>query len=547
MAEESNPRRKPTSSLVLAIALLLGAVFFFFEDVNSLTSDYTAGDAAWTRQVVHNSTHGRLFQMSVYYNNLGGVRENPYAYANTLALHSNLTPIAVAQLYRLMPTEQGLFTLVMFFNYLGLAFWMFWTLKDDPGAPETLPLAIIGLALWCGFFWTVSEKNHFPLYSGPFIFALHYFRSKKGPAFWLSLTLCLGVSEDTAMFLACYGFYLTLLEPHNRRRGAAVSILSIIWILTAIWLQGNVLRHGMTLAHSSNITGQLSDFLSPTFNRRVMANIAELLRAIAALAPLLCLDLLAQPPEKRAQAAVKLTGIVFLAPASHWAISAMVAGGHHWHPVVLCALLGHLELLRTARPQLGSRASKSLLAVFIGLNSFGLYYGPLKHWAKETLLPFVFDYPAPDRREATAHNRRVIAFFDSLPQETKISALIAPPIGAFVVNRPHIWFFPSLFDQTDVLVIDKKSPAAIAPSGPLNLTARQIELLNPGFDGKNFPQASRAALVSRLIGDGTHRLLREDADIWALERIQPSNLPEPPASIGFGFLSSQSSPTPEQQ
>lgn len=528
-------RRLQAVGVVLAASLLLGAVGLFFADIASATSDATGGDAAWVRQVFHNTAFGRPFQMSVYHNNLGGVRRNPHAYSNSLALHFNLTPLLVAPLYRLMPTTEGLFALVLLLNYGGVAFWMRRSLAARRAPSESAALAMIGLLLWCGFFWTICEKNHFPLFSGPFVFALHHFRATRGPAFWICLMLCLGVSEDTAMFMACYGAFLFVFESENRGRGAAVAAAACAWVLMVMWLQGSLLRRGMELSAASNITGQLTVFLSTDFKRRTLANAMELLRALTALAPLLAFDILVCEPSERRRLAWRAAGLLLLAPASHWAITLMVGGGHHWTPVVICALLAHLDLAIAAKPSSAPRGTFILLGVFAALNAFGLYYAPLKHLAKDVLLPAALGYPAPRTKDHSAHNLRIVRYLAEVPKNVHLTVWVDRPIEAFAADRPHLWVFPSFFDRADLLVIDKAMSDTRYPEEPFDHSVNDA-ILSPLTEGGVIPRRRRADLVRTLIASGTHRLANDDPDKWVLEKIVKADFQEPPSSLGFGFL-----------
>ena len=546
------PLRPPWVRILFAGAILLlgAAIFLLFKEIGSTLSDLTAGDAVREHQAFYNFTHGRPLQLSGCYSGLDGIKYAPFAYANNTAIHVNFTPFLFAPFYRLWPSIQGCYALMLLVNYLGIAFWIVKLLRSDggPHAAAKSALALSALLLSSGFFWTVSCKNHLPLYIGPFFFALYYFHATgKAVGYWLALALCCGVSEDSALFMLSWAGFLFWFQPGQRRKAVWTALAALVWAVFAVKVLNVWARQGMEVQEASNLWAQLHYVLSGGRMKIMTGNLLELLRAVAVFSPILvCNALLFQ--KKPLSCLPRVCGFVFLAPLSHWAVTVLAGGDHHWFPIFLCLLAAAVELMRgpQTRPfpeALRGRAAAAL-AAFVLANACGLYYGPLKLLARRELLPRLMGYPVPDDASRAAHNRRVIDFIHALPREASCDFWLDRNVMGFVADRSGLWAFPDYFGSTDFLVIDRRMPEEpFMPPDPALPQGFRIHLLPADRDflaslAENgvIKRKNLSKIADRLVRQGTYRIIREDADMLALERLERIAFAIPAASMGIGFL-----------
>ncbi|MBI5594721.1 MAG: DUF2079 domain-containing protein [Elusimicrobia bacterium] len=531
-----------------SMALLAGAVAFFFrQEVLSTLSDVSGGDVTWARQLLHNAVHGRLFESSVCHNSLGGVVHNPWAYANNTGNHVNLTPYFFGWLYALWPTLAGYYAVSLLAQYGGLALF-FWLAARSAAAVQAEArawLVVALLLLSAGLFWTATFNGLFPLYLAPFFAAMVYALEADRPVVYAaSLVLALLVSEDSAMFLSCFGFTLAALRPERRRWGVATWLAGALWSAAAVlWLQPAA-RVGMELSAQTNMADRLMRTTTADGVRRWLGSLLELLRAVAVFAPALAFAALSAGRTLKETLREALP-MLFLAPAVHWLVTIMAGGGHHWMPVFLCLFYILLRLLcapgAAPLPATASglaRPAAAALGVYFALNTFGLYYKPVKYLVKGVVLPPLLGYPAPDHSAKVAHNLRVLEFVDSIPAERSVTYFINDYLTAYTAGRSDFWWFPAYFDQADLLLIDKDGTDFEWRKVDFRLPSEVRGFLESlvGPDGR-VPAPKLALLRDRLAGPGgTHRVLRDDADLLVLERLSPGLLPASPTSRGLSFL-----------
>ena len=527
-----------------AAFLLLGAAALFVrQEVQSTLSDATAGAAFQYHQMLYDFDHGRPFQQSVGHTGSSGIRYNPSAYCNTTANHVNITHFLFAPLYRLWPSIAGCYALVLFVNYLGIAFWIFkiFSRKGEPLPGTKIALALGALFLSSGLFWTVTSKNTPLLYLGPFFFALYYFSlSGNSLGYWLSLALCCGISEDAALFMVSWSSYLFLFEPKQRRQALLTGILAAAWSIFAIKFLNVWARTGMELTAGSNVSGQWHWAIG-VGRSMILGNFSELLRAIAVFSPIIIFSAAAFH-EKPRTCLPKALGLVFLAPMTHWGISIITGGDHHWLPVFLCLLVLVCELMRgqpAALPLQGRLRGLPAwaLGIFIALNAFGLYYNPLKHFVRQSVLPRLMGYPAPNYKAKISHNRRVLDFIRTLPKERAFVFWLDPNMMGFVADRSDFWIFPDFFSRADFLVIDRLAPdqPGIATDVSLRLPAPEKDFLCSLTDAKGFLRVQDAPKIANYLAS-SYRIINKDADLLVLERLQKIPFLMPKSTIGFGFL-----------
>lgn len=549
--DERPPQDAPAWPAALAAAAALlwagAAAFFFRQEVFSTLSDVSGGDVTWARQLIHNAVHGRLFESSVCHNSLGGVVHNPWGYANNTGNHVNLTPYAFAWLYRLHPTLGGYYAVSVFSQYAGLGAFL-WLAARRAAASQAAARAWLVTALVllsCGLFWTATFNGLFPLYLAPFFAMLVWALEAERPAVYAAaLAAGLLVSEDSAMFLSCFGFTVALFRPDRRRWGLAAWALGALWSVACVaWLQPAA-RVGMEMTAKTNMADRFARTTTADGLRRWLGSFLELARAVAVFSPALVFAALSAG-RSRKEALREALPFLFLAPAVHWVVTVMAGGGHHWMPVFLCLFYILLRLLCApgAAPLPAgvrglSRPAAAALAVYAAANAFGLYYKPLKHFAKRSVLPAVMGYPAPDDARKVAHNRRVLAVMEALPPERSLTQFIDMNLTAYGAGRSKFWWFPAYFDQSDFLLVDKEGTSFEWRKVDFRLppgTRAFLESL-PGPDG-TIPPAKLALLRERLAGPGgAYRVVQDDADVLLLERLSPGLIPESPTSVGFSFL-----------
>ncbi|MFI5348072.1 MAG: DUF2079 domain-containing protein [Elusimicrobiota bacterium] len=533
-----------------AILLNVSAVFFCFGELNSTLSDISGGDCAWTHQIFYNVLHGRPFQTSVYRVDGGGVEDNRFAYAHDFAIQTNLTIYLFAPFYALRQTLGTLYGLIFILNYLGIAFWTWKILTKsktrDPGR-KTL-LALSGMLLSCGFFWTIGYQIHPLLFAGPFFFGLYYFLIAGSDAgYYLMLALICLISEDASLFMISWSGYLFLFHPNHRRKAVITGLASAAWVVFCIKLIQPAARHSMMLSSASLVTHGLNMILHPLRPGYVRANLMELLRSIAVFSPMLAASALLFN-KKPFRLLAPALGLVLLAPASHWVITLWTGGGEHWMPIMLGLLLLNVVLMCPedgGKPFPASaadvpKAPAWCLAIFVAVNAAGLHWVPLKNFARRTVLPRVLHYRVEDLAAQAAHNRKVVDYIRTIPKDKSVTFWINQNLTGYVADRSDFWWFPAYFAEADFLVMDRQMPERTYDYSPdgISPTREQEAVLKRLADSDGiFHGAARAGLSDYLVNTTkTYRILVDDQDLLVLRRTDSARIPVPAETLGLGFV-----------
>ncbi|MFA6317815.1 MAG: DUF2079 domain-containing protein, partial [Elusimicrobiota bacterium] len=348
--------------LAFAVGILILGIELagFFRDLNTTASSASSGDIAYHVQVFQNFLRGKPFQMTILREGYGR-GSHPPPYVNAAVIHTNFTPFLFVPLYRLFPGINGLYALVIGLNLLSVSLFGWFFLKRH-AREDALSRFLVFLAVVFGahFFRIASYQCHMLLFGTPFALIAHaaLVRRNRRVFYPAIAALCL-VSEDAAMFVMSYAGWIFAFEPDARREalgaltlGAAILALSVLVLMPAA-------RSGMACESSSYWAWALA-------TRTPVA--AAVLRAWVDLWPalvfLFVLVAVAAGADFDARTTpLKMVGLVFLAPLSHWMIAFLTYGEHHLMPIfwaMIIALATMLALPPSAR--LRQPAWKALLA-----------------------------------------------------------------------------------------------------------------------------------------------------------------------------------------
>jgi hypothetical protein len=522
----------------LAISLTLYYTAAFFAGLNSTLSDFSYGDVIWINQAFWNFTHGRMLQTSVYSQSGEGVVLNPYSYSSQIAMHVNWFPYVFAPLYRLMPNIDGLYAIVLLWNYLGIAYFTWKILKFlSTDHLRTKFFFMLALLASGSFFTILTYKALFLLFAGPLIMAVFYFLiSRRRIAFLVSaLLLCL-VAEDAAMFAVTFAAYAWLF--HRKERSYAYSLfgLAAVYLALVIFVFMPATKYDLTLAtrDSSDIVIRFKKMLGgeyPFFWRSMAPLCAFIVTGFAMLSAFF--------PRTDRTDWKRIAGLVILAPLSHWVISLVQGTGHHPLPVIVAAYAAMTLYAGTARYENRSvrKAPVILGAFLLGLvlvrsNVRRMRYGVIHLYGDSRLASSAAEIQS---------NKALIDAAASIPPEETVSYWTNRGVEGFLSSRTDIWRFPLNFDKTDYLLIQKDGDQGfyeLKPplGGDLQTMVRAGTNHSTGTTATN--QEAAARLKSGLVDKaGTHTVAMENEHFLFLKRKERFAIPMPAFSLGLGWMS----------
>lgn len=538
----------------------LGVMILFFVNLNSTLSDYSWGDVSWIHQAIYNFFNGRPFQTSLYYNSGEGVIGNRFGYANQMAMHVNFTPYLITFPYILFPDLNWLYIIVIVFNIIGFSFFTRKLILHL--SPQDADIKI----LFClSFFFggifpaLITYKCLFPLLLGPFILALYYYiiiRCRL--AFFITAALIALLSEDSALWMISFGFYLFVFEKNLRGYSLFLLLFSGIYILLVTFILMPAVKYNMITDYT--FASDIIVRLHRVFNGEYLLQFKNLFPVFGyALISFVIVFLLFGYREIRKNELMKLSGLILIAPASHWFISYVNGGGHHLIPVAsmiylsLIILVVQLDLKN--KNVITPRQYRMLFLIIVMI-----------------LLLFDLRYPGfwrsfidRDNHQITS-NKAVIKYVSQIPLDHSLTYWTNRGVEGFISNRSDLWRFPSYYDQADFLLIQKDAKQSFfsvnIPSGKFILqNSRQnkngLPTLNISQDmntdlnrilqkcGQHHSSGEKAdinkGVVDRIINDlvyikRSHIISINNEHMLVLKRIEKSNFAIPYSSIGFGWM-----------
>lgn len=533
-------KERITSDALLAVfgALAFSATLYyvaaFFATLNTGLSDWSWGDIIWVNQAFWNFTHGRALQTSVYCRSGDGVIFNPWSYSSQIAMHVNWFPYVFSPLYRLMPNINGLYAIVLLWNYLGIGFFTWKILKHlSADHLRTRFFFMFSLLMAGSIFPIIAYKTLFPLYAGPLITASIYFLVSRQKLAFLAagVLLCL-VSDDMAMFAAFFSVYVFLFHREERGYAYALFGLAAAYLALIILVIAPAAKFDLTLASrdSADIAIRLRKLLSGEYplQWRSMAPMGSFIGAGFGMLALFF-------PQNAKAGWMRLAGLVFLAPLTHWVVSLTQGTGHHPLPIFVTVYAAMTLYTATARYENREvlQAPTVLLGFILGL----LLLASNALWITKNMIR-----PLGSRTPAMAaqirSNNALLEAAAALPPGASVSYWTNRGLDGFLTSRSDVWRFPINFDKTDYLLIQKDGDQSFFELKPPFDLGKLESQGTPVVKGTAAPSAEAAAWLKKgLLKAGTHEVALENDHLLFLKRKEHFDFPMPAFSLGFGWVS----------
>lgn len=535
-------------TLLSGIFFALMLVFFFF-NLGTASSDYSAGGVTATVQLFYNFLNGRPFQTSLYAidQSIGFI--NPYAYLNIYAIHINLTPYLFAPIWNFWPNLSWLNGLVFLVNYGCMAIFAWKTLEHlSPHSYKIKALTAIGLLLSSGFLFTFQQNAQFLLLSGPFMLAAYYFLlTRQRSMFVVSMILLCLISEDAAMVAVTFSFYVFLFDRDARSFAYLAGTFSIVYLAAVLLIVQPAARAELAITSSTTalvIIKQIVDF-NPDLGTLLIGLAPALFFAPAFVIVVL---LFGRPDVSWA----KVAGLVFIAPFPHWGQSIVVGATHHLLPVIIFLFAAFITVLgRTPDVQSATLPFPRKKAIFV----FGL---TAIFWAAsmrilvsnlpEPILVPIYKLAGKNERARKIEqnildrkgNQRVLEVVRQIPKENSLVFMTNSAIAGIIADRSDIWPFPHYYGAADYLVLQpgaRQSSFSFPTTGSLNFKESLAKGRASISNDSVISEESVNSIVRHLVvEEKTHRLALEEPGVVLLERIKKQPLYMPPSTVGFGWI-----------
>lgn len=536
-------RERITSDTLLAVfgALAFSATLYFtaafFASVNATMSAFSFGDIIWINQAFWNFTHGRPLQTSVYCQSGEGVVFNPYSYSSQIAMHVNWSPYVFSPLYRLMPNINGLYAIVLLWNYLGIGYFTWKILKHlSTDHLRTKFFFMLSLLMAGSFFPILTYKAIFLLFAGPLITALFYFLiSRQKIAFLATAVLLCLVAEDAAMFAVSFSAYAFLF--HRKERSYAYSLFAVaaVYLALVIFVLMPATKYDLTLAtrDTSDIVIRFKKMMSGEypFNWRALVPICAFIFAGFGMLAIFF-------PRTDRTDWKKIAGLVFLAPLTHWVITLSQGAGHHPLPVVAAAYAAMTLYAGTARYENRSvRSAPAVLGAF--LLGLALLLSNV-HWMSWGLIRPLSYSRLTASSDQIQSNKALLAAASAIPPSASVSYWTNRGVEGFLSSRSDLWRFPRNFDKTDYLLIQKDGDQGFYEiKYPLNGDLPEMARSGTWFSsGTTAPNKEAAARIKKALVDeaGTHAVAMENDHFLFLKRKERFDIPMPSFTLGLGWM-----------
>lgn len=539
---------------VTGLTILSGIFFvlmlgFFFSQLGTASSDYSAGGVSATVQFFHNFLNNRPFQTTLYAIDESIGFRNPFAYLNTYAIHVNLTPFLFAPIWNLWPNLAWLNGLVFLVNYGSMAIFAWKMLKVlSPHSYKFKAFAAMGLVLSSGFLFTFQQNAQFLLLSTPFILGACYFLQTRQKAMFVIciLLLCL-ISEDAAMVAVMFSLYVYLFERDARSFAYWAGALSFAYLAAVLFVIQPIARAELNSTSSTTavvVIKQIADF---NFDLgTLLVGFAPVLFFVPAF---VIAGLLFGKPDV---SWAKIVGLALIAPFPHWGQSAVVGATHHLLPVVVFVFAAFVTVLgRTPDVQPGGRSfPKKSVILILGLTA--IFWAAsmrtlVSNLPEQILLPL---YKLAGKNERVRKleqgiaerqgNQHVLEVVRRIPKENSLVFWTNGAIGGIIADRSDIWPFPHYYGAADYLVLQPGARQASFSFPPMgNLTFK--ESLAKGKALVAYEAVISADSVGSIVRDlvvekKSHRLVLKEPGIVLLERIDKKALFIPPSTVGFGWI-----------
>lgn len=529
------------SRFFLFSALLYAGVilFCFFAYLNLYNSDFAWGDVAYMNQVFFNAVNGRWLQTSIIHYWSAGVSFNPFPYLHQFAIHVNILPYLLAPVYALWPSVNCLYASIILINLVSV-WWFTPRLLSGAGSTTDNSLkahTLFAIMLFGPYLRVITNKCLFLLFAGPLILAAYdsLQRKRRLLFFICGVLLCL-IAEDAALFVCSLSLFAAIFHRGFRLTSFLTGTTAAAYLLFAALVLQPATKVNMVLNNQGSsdffhrlwkiVTGQYS-----VFGRDLLL---PLLFGMAALA--IVSVFWGRAPHRQPW---RFLSLVFVAPASHWIITAYNGGAHHLLPILLMiyiALAEHIAGYPTAPVRINvRRVAYGILISCLVLFSYG--FRPFRLPTTEIVLNKRWIAPT----ETMIANRETAQVASRIPVGRSLTYWTNRNIEAFISNRSDAWRFPYYFDKADFLLMQRNATESFFAIRQCDFqSASDPKILGTWNDSQQTtvlpnPDISRIAefLLQKV---GTHEVFEDSPTYILLRRKESYPLPIPEFTWGLGFI-----------
>ena len=529
-------------------------LFFFFSNLSTTISQYSAGGVTAPHQLFYNFLHDRPFQTSLFASQETGqsvgFSYNPFAYLHINAIHVYFSAFLFAPIWGLWPNLSWLYGLVIVVNYCGMALFAWKTLNHlSPKSAAIKTAFALSMLLASGFLFTFQQNAQLLLFSGPFLLAAYYFLlTRRKSIFLASIALVCLVSEDAAMVALTFSAYIYFFERDAKSFALASGIFSLTYLAIALFVLQPAARSHLVLSEANTTMVVLKHILD--FSPALLT--ARLIGFFPALFFIPAFGMAYVLFGKSNISWRQLLGLIFLAPLPHWGECAIVGASHHLMPVLVFMFIALVLTLgripdTLAASIVSAKQKGAALLCLATIFMAGSFRTLISNLPDQLLLPaykLAGMAGKANRIEQNLveqqSNRRVLKAIEKLPKTSSLVYLTNSSIEGFIAGRSDIWAFPDYYDLADYLVIQPNAHQAFFS---LDTNTHQ----NIAQAIKNGKRVDAGATITRELAQSitkllveetrTHRVIEDDSAVTILERIQKNPIPNPPSTIGFGWKS----------
>jgi len=242
---------------------LLGRIYLFYGNLSTTLSPFSQGDIAYYNQVLYRFVEMGTLETEWYAQipfepplDARGVERTP-----AWAVHVNLSPFLFAPVYALYPDFQGLYAILLMWNFGILA--LFTVLWIGRGAESGILIRILfclSVLFASSIFEYVTYKGHFILFAGPVVLPLFYCAWRGYRAGFVLAALFIALtSEDAALILGGVSLGAALFWPARRAWFAAAGLLALAWFAACIGILQPWARAGLGLRYASHFLYVLAE------------------------------------------------------------------------------------------------------------------------------------------------------------------------------------------------------------------------------------------------------------------------------------------------
>jgi hypothetical protein len=560
MFKQVSLRNLVASLFIIASLFFTTCIIFFFLDLSSGTSAYTAAGISAPLQLFFNMLSGYYFNTSLFASELTGhsvgFTNNPFPYLHYFAIHTHVSPFIFAPLWALWPNVYWLYGLVLCVNYLSLFIFTILTLKRlSPNSYKIKAALAITLLLSSSFLFTFQQYAQPLLFFTPFILgAIYFLWTKKKNYFIICVILSILISEDAALVVLTFSIYIYFFE-HDRRWFAVTSgTLSFTYLMVVLFIVQPAARYYLGSSEANTVIVVLRYVLDVSVSS-VLARLWGLAPALFFIItiPIICLLF-----PKAEVSWKKVVAISILPPLPHWGECIVVGATHHLAPVVVFIYAALIMLL-------GAIKDKPMISIFISPKTTFLIFLLFALFSLCNLRVLISNVPInilkplysalgfnervakiDGRLAETVKNKNIIKVLDTIPKDSSLVYLTNSSIEGFLADRTHIWKFPDQVEDADYILLQPSGRQSFF-DGRKALSKPYRELIKPAVVDHYFSDSDQGVITPELAATiqtelvdtrKLYKIVKDTEDVVLLERVVMLPPQSPPKStLGLGWVS----------